>query len=137
MPPPELVFQQHFYYGQSSPTVLQQRKCHSNSSGKDIINLLVSFFLGKHFFLIAELFFFPSCTASFLLNTTQSFPMHATFPDYLKCRWSTKVTRLETFPGPAHKCRSWMLYLYLLPYLKHYMNWWEETQSYRKQQNLR
>lgn len=28
--------------------------------------------------------------------------MDITFPDYLKCRWPTKVTRLETFSGPAH-----------------------------------
>lgn len=46
--------------------------------------------------------------------------MHVTFPDYLKCRWSTKVTRLETFPGPAHN-QSLDVVFISIPYFEHHI----------------
>lgn len=40
--------------------------------------------------------------------------MHVAFPDYLKCRWPTKVTRLEIFPGPAHNQSLDVVFISLL-----------------------
>lgn len=37
--------------------------------------------------------------------------MHVTFPDSLKRRWPTKVTKLGTFPGPAHNQSLYVVFI--------------------------